>query len=74
MVREAIHAESGIDFIHKLSIGRKENSETQYWLELLLATEYITEKEFKSLHAESEEIGKLFTSSIKTKKRNNKKT
>ena len=70
MVREAEFAESGSDFIHKLSIGRKENGETQYWLELLYATNYISKNESESLISDSQELGKLFTSSIKTKKRN----
>ncbi len=70
MVREAAFAESGPDFIHKLSIGQKENGETQYWLELLHTTDYISEKEFHSLMSNSEELGRLFTSSIKTKKKN----
>lgn len=38
MVREASMAESGLDFIHKLSIAQKEICETRYWLELLKAT------------------------------------
>lgn len=70
MVREAAHAESGVDFIHKLSIGRKEINETTYWLELLLATKFISEHEFNSLNNDAEEIAKLLTSSIKTKKKN----
>ena len=32
MIRESSQAESGADFIHKLSIALKEISETQYWL------------------------------------------
>lgn len=35
MVREAEHAESKKDFIHKMSIGLKEANETRYWLDLL---------------------------------------
>lgn len=34
LVRESEHAESRADFIHKLSIARKEASETAYWIEL----------------------------------------
>ena len=70
MVREASQAESGKDFIHKLSIAQKEICETQYWLELLEATNYLSNKEFESLSENSIEILKLLTSSIKTKKRN----
>lgn len=31
-IREAQHAESKIDFIHKLKIAAKEAEETEYWL------------------------------------------
>jgi len=70
MVREADHAESGPDFIHKLAVAQKETGETQYWLELLHATAYLTDAEFDSLYADTEEIMKMLTSSIKTKKKN----
>lgn len=32
-IREADHAESKADFIHKMSIAQKECNETLYWLE-----------------------------------------
>jgi len=32
--REACHAESKMDFIHKYAIAQKEYNETLYWLEL----------------------------------------
>ncbi len=70
MVREAANAESSLDFIHKLAIAQKEIGETQYWLELLYKTEYLSETEFNSLHADTEEILKMLISSIKTKKKN----
>ena len=38
MVREAEHAESKADFIHKLAVAQKEINETIYWLELLKET------------------------------------
>lgn len=46
MVREAANAESPVDFIHKLAIAQKETGETQFWLELLHASDYLTEQEF----------------------------
>ena len=67
MVREAANAESGKDFIHKLYVAKKETAETQYWFELLSATDYISGSEYKSLYADSEEIAKLLSSSIITK-------
>jgi four helix bundle protein len=70
MVREAANAESGSDFIHKLSIAQKEIGETQYWLELLFATNYLTDNQFESLNRDAIEIIKLIKSSIITRKKN----
>jgi four helix bundle protein len=70
MVREAANAESGADFIHKLSISQKEIAETQYWLELLNATNYITNSSSASLDNDADELMRLVTSSILTKKKN----
>lgn len=67
-IREAEHAESTKDFLHKLNIGLKEANETKYWLELLLATKIIEEKMFQSLISDCDEILKLLVSSIKTLK------
>lgn len=73
MVREAHNAESTADFIHKLSIGQKEIAETQYWLELLYASDFLSLKEFQSLHSDANEILKMLRSSILTKKQKRKK-
>lgn len=70
MVREALNAESNLDFVHKLGIAQKETGETQYWLELLFTSNYLTENEFRSLFQDSEEIMKLTRSTILTKKKN----
>lgn len=70
MVREAANAESGPDFIHKLGIAQKEVGEAQYWLELLLATNLLSEPKFHSLNADAEEVMRLLRSSILTKKKN----
>ena len=35
LAREAEHAESKADFIHKLSIAQKECNESLFWLELI---------------------------------------
>lgn len=70
MVREAINAESSMDFIHKLSVAQKEIGETQYWLELLWKTDFLSEQEFNSMNDDATEIMKLLRSSILTKKKN----
>lgn len=69
-VREAINAQSKADFIHKLAIAQKECDETMYWLELLNATAYISESEFKSMHEKSNEVLKIIRSIIITSKKN----
>jgi len=68
-VREAEHAESKADFIHKLSIALKEANETEYWLMLLKDSGYIDEKSFNSIHSEIVEILKLLISTVKTTKK-----
>lgn len=70
LVRESEHAESKADFIHKLSIALKEANETEYWLDLLKETEFISEKEYISIQADIKEILKLLVSIIKTSKQN----
>ena len=70
MIREAEHSESKTDFVHKIAIAQKEINETIYWLELLYATEYLSQQQFDSLNADAVEIIKLITSIIKTAKSN----
>ncbi len=73
MIREAEFGQTKSDFIHKLSIAQKEANETQYWIELLFQTEYLTTEQFESLNQNIIEILKLITASIKTAKQNNGK-
>jgi four helix bundle protein len=71
-VTEAEHGQSTKDFIHKLSISRKEANETIYWLRLLGATGYLEENSSEKLIQNCDELMKLLTSIIKTTKlRNN---
>ena len=67
-VVESQQAQSRPDFISKLCIALKEASETNYWLRLLHATEYLSEKEYVSIHSDCKELEKLLTSIIKTTK------
>ena len=67
-IREAEHAQSKADFIHKLSISLKEANETEYWLDLLFETKYLSESEFKVIKFKIIEILKLLTSIINTSK------
>src|SRR6478609_5383052 len=58
-IREAKNAESKADFIHKMGISQKEADETLYWLELLQATNYISNEEFLSLNNDGGGVLKL---------------
>ena len=69
MVRETNNAESGADFIHKLSVAQKEVGETQYWLELLWRTDLLNEVEYNSILSDSKEVIKLLASSIRTRRK-----
>ena len=67
-VAEAQQAQSRPDFISKLCIALKEAGETNYWLRLLRATDYLTENEYQSIIADCKEVEKLLTSIIKSTK------
>jgi four helix bundle protein len=69
MVREAEHAESKADFIHKLSIGLKEANETEYWLDLLHCSGYVGNDDFKNVKEKVTEQLKLLTSIINSSKK-----
>ena len=72
-IREAKRAQSTPDFYAKLYISLKEAEETEYWLELLVETDYITKEMFDSINTDCEEIIKLLVSSTKTLKESNPK-
>lgn len=65
-VKEALRGQSKADFAAKMNIALKEASETEYWLDILNATNYISNKEYKSINDDLLEISKLLTSIVKT--------
>ena len=67
---EAIYGQSKADFIAKLQISLKETAETEYWLRLLIFSEYITDKEGNSLLDDCLEIKRILISTLKTAKEN----
>lgn len=66
---EAIYGISKAEFIAKLQISLKETAETEYWLRLLILSEYITEQEGKSLLDDCLEIKKILVSTLNTAKK-----
>ena len=67
---EAIYGVSKADFIAKLQISLKETAETEYWLRLLIKTDYLTEQKGNSLLNDCLEIKKILVSTLKTSKNN----
>lgn len=65
---EAIYGVSKADFIAKLQIALKETAETEYWLRLLVLSEYLTEQEGKPLIDDCLEIKRILISTLKTAK------
>lgn len=68
LIRESEHAESKLDFIHKLAIAQKEANETGYWLELLYKANLINENMFVNINQDLVEIQKILSSIIITTK------
>ena len=68
-VRESKNAQSKADFIAKMNIALKEASETEYWLDLLYESEYITKEQFESIILDCRELLKLLVSIIKSSKK-----
>ena len=66
---EAQRAQSKADFISKMSIALKEAYETEYWLRLLSATDFITGAVYKSMHDDNEELISLLIAICKTAKK-----
>lgn len=67
-VRESIYGQSRPDFHTKLTIALKEAAETEYWLELLHETDYITKEQFTSIKNDCNEIIKILTAITKQTK------
>ena len=65
-VREALYGQSRADFTAKMSISLKEVSETEYWLELLFKTEYLTKEQYDSIGTDCSELAKLLTTIVKS--------
>ena len=63
--RESKNAQSKPDFLSKLNVALKEADETEYWLDLLHATNYLDDTQYESVNSDCAELIKLLTSIIK---------
>jgi four helix bundle protein len=69
-IKEAIRGQSIKDFRAKMNIALKESSESEYWLELLVATDYIDQKQYDSLDNDCVELIKILTAILKSSEEN----
>ena len=69
-IAESTCAFSKKDFLAKIYIAFKECAETEYWLELLSETGYLTAQEYTSVSADCLELKKLLSAITKTTKEN----
>ena len=69
-IHESKYAQSTADFVSKMKIALKECFETEYWLELLNRSEYISNTDYKVLQNTCGTIRRMLISSINTTQRN----
>jgi four helix bundle protein len=68
-VEEAHGAESQRDFIHKMSVARKEARESRYWLRLVHAA-ILDDDQVGALIQESDELVRILSAIVATAKKN----
>ena len=71
-IHESKYAHGTADFVAKMQIALKECHESEYWLELLNRTGYITDETYKPMQNNCGAIRRMLISSINTVKENNK--
>ena len=69
-IHESKYAHGTSDFISKMQIALKECYESEYWLELLNRTGYISDDQYKKLQNICGSIRRMLISSINTTKTN----
>jgi four helix bundle protein len=65
-VEEAIGGISRADFSAKISIAYKEARETNYWLRLLNATDYLSTEAYDSIFPDCEEVCRILRAILNT--------
>ena len=69
-IHESKYGHSTADFIAKMQIALKECYGSEYWLELLVRTNYLSEAEYKSPRNSCGTIRRMLVASINTTKEN----
>ena len=69
-IHESKYAHGSADFVAKMQIALKECYESEYWLELLNRTGYISDEQYKPLQNDCGSIRRMLIASINTVKTN----
>ena len=70
LIWEAEYGQSRADFINKMNIALKEANETDYWLDLLKATNYLCDERYTGLSIAITEILKMLIATVNTARLN----
>ena len=73
LIKEGEHAQSKADFLNKMNVALKEANETEYWIELLRDSDYLSTTESLSILDDTAELIRLLISIVKTTKTSLKK-
>ena len=69
-IHESKYASSKADFVWKMQIALKECYESEYWLEILNRTGYISNEQYKNVSNNCGQVRRMLVSSINTVKEN----
>ena len=67
---EACVPESRKDFAHKINVALKELVESRMWLRIIAMKQYVEPKSLQKLLVETDELVKIFHTSVKTARKN----
>jgi four helix bundle protein len=65
---EAHNGQSDKDFLAKMHIAFKEATEAEYWINLMMLTDYLTQEQGNSVLTDCVELKKILTAIIKSTK------
>ena len=65
-MHEAIRGHTKLDFRAKMSVALKEASETEYWLEILHETGYLSDEQYEDIDRDCSELNRILIQIVKT--------
>ena len=69
LIKEGEHAQSKADFLNKMNVALKEAFESEYWIQHLRDSEYLSIEESLSILSDVSELIKLLARIVKSTKK-----